>query len=156
VYENEHSQPGQTLSGKTRLVSGFGYKRTRGIEEGQSRACGLRRGKQLRSAQMPKRRRMQPERLETNQKVHNEHRAPRAMPQGTESAQMRTQKLRLTFSTDIHIHIDLATPRTSVPMISISRHNIHTSFILKVDRPAMWFIDQQHNRCENAFLLASS
>jgi hypothetical protein len=49
---------------------------------------------------------LQLDHMETNQKVHNEHRAPRAMPQGTESAQMRTQKLRLTFSTDTHIHND--------------------------------------------------
>merc|ERR550514_183224 len=48
---------------------------------------------------------LQLDHTETNQKVHNEHRAPRAIPQGTESAQMRTQKLRLTFSTDTHIYI---------------------------------------------------
>merc|ERR1719326_2685765 len=50
---------------------------------------------------------------------------------------MRTQKLQLTFSTDTHIHTDLATPRTSVPIVSIETH-IHTSFIVKLNKPTIY------------------
>merc|ERR1719201_1557329 len=67
---------------------------------------------------------------------------------------MRTQKLQLTFSTDTHIHTDLATPRTSVPIVSIETH-IHIIHC-EIGWTCDVFIDQQHNRCDNVFLLASS
>jgi hypothetical protein len=41
-----------------------------------------------------------------------------------------------------------------VPIVSIETQ-IHTSSVLRME-PLMCFMDQQHNRCENAFRLASS
>jgi hypothetical protein len=102
VHENEHSHLCRHC--RRRVVSRVWVQKTLRNEEGQSRA--LQHGKTLRSALEPSSGGAAARNhRETNQKVHNEHRAPRAMPQGTESAQMRTQKLRLTFSTDAHIHI---------------------------------------------------
>jgi len=70
---------------------------------------------------------------------------------------MRTQKLRLTFSTDTHIYI-LLKLRPALPCrLSQSRHR----YTHIVHSESGWnlrcaFLNKQHNRCENAFRPASS